>query len=150
MTRAILVAALLLADLAPVKKTEVKTEKPRPVAMLVRGCAPSDGPAIRLTVARSGTACQASVRDTLTFSLWKNLPPAPGKTWELVSGAEGNAIRCPKPGACKPATRASISFDSFEDGKKATGHWSASFADGTTEEGDFDAGFCTDTPRPCG
>ena len=143
----LLAAAALLAGAAP---AQVKTTaKPRPVAMLVAGCAPSDGPALRLTVARSGTACKASVRDTITLSLWKDIPPTAGKAYELVGGDNGNANRCPKPGACSMATRASVSFDTF-DAKGGKGHWSATFSDGTTEEGDFDAAFCDDTPKPCG
>lgn len=117
-----------------------------PVAMLFHGCGPTDGPTLRLTLAKSGKACGPKATNTLTLIVDGSAP----KTGTAYDVTAMNAMRCPKPGKCEPAAKASLRFDEFTDGTSAKGHWTASLKDGTAIEGDFDAVFCEKTPPPCG
>ena len=117
-----------------------------PVAMLFHGCGPTDGPTIRLTLATSGKACGPKATNTLTLVVDGSAPKT-GTAYDVTSM---NAMRCPKPGKCDAAKKASLRFDEFTDGKSAKGHWTATLKDGRALEGDFDAFFCDATPAPCG
>ena len=122
---------------------------PYPVAFILHGCAPNDASSIRLTLAKSGKACGPKATNTITLSIWTSAPQV-GKTYDVSPGKDGDAMRCPKPGHCDSATKASLRFDEFTDRKHAKGHGSATFENGDALDADFDAVFCDETPPPCG
>jgi hypothetical protein len=105
-------------------------------------CAPWDGPAIGILL--SGTAgCKVTETPYIQISLWKNLPPKAGKTYQFdISNSNGQASRCMKPGKCEAAVSGTVSFEIYDEGKRAKGRYELHFKDSLTETGSFDADWC--------
>ncbi len=86
----------------------------------------------------------------IDIAIWKDLPLAASKTYRFDHGSqEGSVRRCPGAGGrCDVAKSAELVFDTYDD-VNATGHYAATFADGSTVTESFTATHCPGEPR-CG
>lgn len=120
---------------------------PTGMSRIERACAPNDGPALRLTVARGGPRCEPDVtNEHLLFFVYGELPIEAPETITLGPDT-GIAQRCFGGDAmpCEEATGGTLTFDTFTDGTATTGTFAIDV--GTERlEGFFSAVFCGDPP----
>ncbi len=112
-------------------------------ATMRNSCAPWDGPAIAIVLSNSA-GCKAVETPYVQISLWRNLPPKTGKTYQFdTSNSNGAASRCLKPGKCEAATSGTVTFEIYEEGKRNRGHYELHFKDNVSEIGTFLAEWCS-------
>jgi len=113
-------------------------------------CAPTDGPAIVITLTAERTECERPSGPYASFAIWRGLPIHAGQVVEFGAGSNaGSAARCAKEGDCKLAQSATIVFDSYEDHSGATGHYEMNFKGGEALKGSFEVKWCEERVR-CG
>jgi hypothetical protein len=79
-------------------------------------CAPTDVPAIAITLTPERSACKRTTGPYASFAIWRGLPIHAGQVVEFGSGSNiGSAARRAKEGECKLAQSATIVFDSYEE-----------------------------------
>jgi hypothetical protein len=106
-------------------------------------CAPTDAPAIAITLTPERSACKRPIGSHVTFAIWRGLPIHAGQVVEFGSGSNaGSAARCAKEGDCRLAQSATIVFDTYEQRAGATGHYEMSFKGGETLTGTFEVKWC--------
>lgn len=114
-------------------------------AVLKNSCAPWDGPAIAVFLTNA-SGCDVSFPN-MSIYIWK-LPIRAGSTYVLKDNL-GGASRCRSASDCERAVSATITFDTFEQGKGASGSYDLEFAGGEHHKGRFDAKSCEE-PMFCG
>jgi len=106
-------------------------------------CAPTDAPAIAITLTAERSGCKRSAGPYASFAIWRGLPIHAGQVVEFGPGSNaGSAARCAKEGECKLAQSATIVFDSYEERSGAKGHYEMNFKDGETLKGSFELNWC--------
>lgn len=117
-------------------------------ASIRHDCAPDDGPALRMIVARAGTDCMPDTDgEHLTFYVFAGLPITAPQT-VMLDPAGASAALCPGATApCTDASGGSLTFDAYDD-TRASGTFSI-MVEEQLLEGTFDAVFCGDPPM-CG
>jgi hypothetical protein len=106
-------------------------------------CAPTDAPAIAITLTAERSECKRITGPYATFAIWRGLPIHAGQVIELGGGSNaGSAARCAKEGECKLAQSATIVFDSYEQRSGAKGHYEMNFRDGEILKGAFEVKWC--------
>ena len=113
-------------------------------ALIQATCAPWDGPALQLTLADEPLQCQRDVKGAyLMLGVWRGLPIHAGQTVKF-SPKENNGFGsvCKKAAECQAAESGEITFDHYDEGKGATGHYELHFRNGKTLTGHFDAKWC--------
>jgi hypothetical protein len=110
----------------------------------IRGsCAPTDAPAIALTLTSEPSTCKRSSGPYASFAIWRGLPIHAGQVVDFGPGSNaGSAARCAKEGDCKLAQSATIVFDSYEERSGAKGHYKMEFQGGETLNGSFEVKWC--------
>ena len=79
-------------------------------------CAPTDAPAIAITLTPEPSTCKRTAGPYASFAIWRGLPIHAGQVVEFGPGSNaGSAARCAKEGDCKLAQSATIVFDSYEE-----------------------------------
>jgi len=110
-----------------------------PFATIRHACGPTDGPALQITLTKVANPGKEDAR--LFLTLYRDLPQPPlaqPRTFELECMQAGDAVRCPRPGACESAQRGHLVLEKF-DGTGAEGSYELYFKDGSTERGRFKA-----------
>jgi len=108
-------------------------------ATIRHACGPTDGPALQLTLTKVEHPGKDDAR--LFLTLYRDLPEPPltqARSFELAHMKDGDAVRCPRPGACESALRGRVVLEKF-DGTGAEGSYELHFKDGSTESGRFKA-----------
>jgi hypothetical protein len=106
-------------------------------------CAPTDAPAIAITLTPERSACKRPIGPYASFAIWRGLPIHAGQVIEFGPGSNaGSAARCAKEGDCKLAQSATIVFDTYEERAGATGHYEMSFKGGEILTGTFEVKWC--------
>jgi hypothetical protein len=110
-----------------------------PFATVRHACGPTDGPALQVTLTKVRNPGKNAAR--LFLSLYGDLPEPPlaqPRAFELGHMQSGDAVRCPRPGACESAERGQVVLEKF-DGTGAEGSYELHFKDGSRERGRFKA-----------
>jgi hypothetical protein len=106
-------------------------------------CAPTDAPAIAITLTPERSECKRVTGPYVSFAIWRGLPVHAGQAVTIGSGSNaGSAARCAKEGDCKLAQSATIVFDSYEERAGAKGHYEMGFKGGETLKGSFEVKWC--------
>ncbi len=106
-------------------------------------CAPTDAPAIAITLTQERSDCKRVTGPSVSFAIWRGLPIHAGQTVEIGPGSNsGSAARCAKEDECKLAQSATIVFDSYEERSGAKGHYEMQFRGGETLKGSFEVKWC--------
>lgn len=106
-------------------------------------CAPTDAPAIAITLTPERSECKRISGPYISLAIWRGLPIHAGQVVEFGSGSSaGSAARCAKEGDCKLAQSATIVFDSYEERSSAKGHYEMNFKSGETLKGSFEVKWC--------
>jgi hypothetical protein len=118
-------------------------ESPFSYGTMRSSCAPTDAPAIAITLTTERSECKQVTGPYVSFAIWRGLPIHAGQVVTFGPGSNaGSAARCAKEGDCKLAQSATIVFDSYEERSGATGHYEMSFKGGETLKGSFDVKWC--------
>jgi hypothetical protein len=130
------------------------------VHLIQPACGPADEPAVRILLGSpaEGDACAVNdLTGNVTLDIWTRDIDAAVTIRFGPEEAMGSGTVCPgddlDPGArapCRTYNTGAIRFDTYEDGRAASGSWQLSSF--TAEvSGDFDATWCQpDPPGPCG
>jgi hypothetical protein len=106
-------------------------------------CAPTDAPAIAITLTPERSECKRVTGSYVSFAIWRGLPIHAGQVVEFGQGSNaGSAARCAKEGECKLAHSATIIFDSYEERSGATGHYEMQFKGEDILKGRFEVKWC--------
>ena len=106
-------------------------------------CAPTDAPAIAITLTPEPSTCKRTAGPYASFAIWRGLPIHAGQVVEFGPGSNaGSAARCAKEGDCKLAQSATIVLDSYEERSGAKGHYEMNFKGGETLKGSFEVKWC--------
>jgi hypothetical protein len=106
-------------------------------------CAPTDAPAIAITLTPEPSECKRVAGPYVAFAIWRGLPVHAGQAVTIGPGSNaGSAARCAKEGDCKLAQSATIVFDSYEERVGAKGHYEMDFKGGETLKGSFEVKWC--------
>jgi hypothetical protein len=106
-------------------------------------CAPTDAPAIAITLTTERSECKRVAGPYVSFAIWRGLPIHAGQVVEFGPGSNaGSAARCAKEGDCKLAESATIVFDSYEERSGAKGHYEMNFKGGETLKESFEVKWC--------
>jgi hypothetical protein len=106
-------------------------------------CAPTDAPAIAITLTPERSGCKRTSGPYASFAIWRGLPIHAGQVVEFGPGSNaGSAAQCTKEGECKLAQSATIVFDTYEERAGATGHYEMSFKGRETLTGTFEVKWC--------
>jgi hypothetical protein len=141
------VVLLTLAALVAVVSTTGTAEPSKYSYALVRGsCAPWDGGAVDVTLSTEPLECKQEPHgEYLAIYIWRGLPLHPGQVIKIRAGSDdGGVSRCKKTGNCERAESGEISFDSFVEGKSASGRFAVHFKNGETVTGTFQARWCVE------
>ncbi len=95
-------------------------------------------PAIVVILSNAG-GCNVPFPNTSIY-IWQ-LPIRAGSTYVLKANL-GGASRCRSASDCERAVSATITFDTFEEGKSASGSYDLEFAGGEHRKGRFDGKWC--------
>ena len=112
--------------------------------IIKRSCAPWDGAALALTITPKPANCETGAPYLMIYLY--DLPITPKKSYKIGIQGEvtiGQASVCPKADACQSADFGEVVFDSFEEGKIASGRYKLHFRDGSPQEGDFKLKWCS-------
>lgn len=111
-------------------------------ASIKNTCAPWDGAALGITMTRGKAGCEPPKGEHVGVTLWRGLPPRPGKKFDFKDRELGTATRCKAPNDCSAAESGWIEFDRYDPkGGKASGRFELRF-EGSIEAGSFDAEWC--------
>lgn len=125
-------------------------------AYVMDACGPADGHALQVLLYDVAVPdCSADTsRRTLAFYLYGPVfPITPGTTVtsSSASGATGSATLCPGgTPPCQTSGDFTITFDTFVDGTSASGSYTVTWGDGSSDAGTFGAEWCTVGPVICG
>jgi hypothetical protein len=106
-------------------------------------CAPWDGPAIEMRLTTEPAECKKVSGPFLSIAIWRDLPIHAGQVVKLSTGSDaGSAARCTKEGDCKLTQSATITFDKYQEGASASGHYELQFKSGEILKGTFEVKWC--------
>ena len=106
-------------------------------------CAPWDGPAIGITLTSEPAQCKRTSEPFISIGIWRGLPVQSGQVVKFAPGSDaGFASRCKKEGDCERAQSGSITFDRYEKGSSASGHYELHFKSDETLSGTFEVKWC--------
>jgi hypothetical protein len=120
--------------------------------LIQSSCAPWDGPAIAITLAReTPLKCdRAPSGPYLSMGVWRGLPLHDGQVVKFGSGSDnGYASRCSKENDCQRAESGTIEFEKYNEESGAHGRYELHFKSGETVTGTFDVQWCN-TRSICG
>src|SRR5262249_23146551 len=114
-------------------------------ALIRPSCAPWDGGAIEVTLAKEPLKCDRTDGPYLAIGVWKGLPLHDGQEVNFDSRTNaGFASQCTKEGDCERAESGKIVFEKVQQGSEASGHYELHFKGGRILTGKFDAKWCND------
>jgi hypothetical protein len=124
-------------------------------AYVMDTCGPADGPALQVILFDAAVPeCSADTdRRSLSFYVYgARFPITAGTTVTSSSAsATGGASFCLGGASpCQTSSDFTITFDTFVDGASASGSYSISWTDGSTDAGTFGAEWCMSGPILCG
>jgi hypothetical protein len=106
-------------------------------------CAPWDGPAIGITLTNEPAQCKRTSEPFISIGIWRGLPVQSGQVVKFAPGSDaGFASRCKKEGNCERAQSGTITFDRYEEGSGASGHYELHFKGDETLSGTFAVKWC--------
>ena len=106
-------------------------------------CAPWDGPAIDVRLTTEAAECKRNTEPFIAIGVWRGLPIQVGREVKFDSGSDaGFASRCAKEDNCERAESGRITFDAYDEGSGARGHYELHFKGGEIVKGSFDAKWC--------
>lgn len=133
-------AALAFTAIAAIA---IPADSPFSYGTMRSSCAPTDAPAIAITLTPERSECKRVTGPFLSLAIWRGLPIHAGQVVEFGPGSSGgSAARCAKEGECKLAQSATIVFDSYEERSGAKGHYEMVFKGGETLKGIFEVKWC--------
>lgn len=108
-------------------------------------CAPWDGPALEMRLTKGPAECKKVSGPFLSISIWRDLPIHAGQVVNLDAGSgTGSVARCDKEGDCKLTQSATITFDKYQEGVSAAGHYELQFKGGEILKGSFAVKWCAE------
>jgi len=106
-------------------------------------CAPWDGPAVSITLTSEPAQCKRPSGPFISIGIWRGLPVQSGQVVKFAPGSDaGFASRCKKGSNCERAQSGTITFDRYEAGSGASGHYQLHFKGEETLSGIFDVKWC--------
>jgi hypothetical protein len=139
------VAVLSLSAWLVLAAVPSSADSPFSYALIRPSCAPWDGAAIEVTLAKEPLKCDRTDGPSLAIGVWKGLPLHDGQEVKVDSiSSVGFATQCAKAGDCERAESGKIIFDKILQGSSASGHYELHFKGGRTLTGNFDAKWCND------
>jgi hypothetical protein len=136
-------AGLLAVALIAVAAIAIPAEPSFSFGTIRSSCAPTDAPAIAITLTPERSECKRVAGPYVSFAIWRGLPIHAGQVVEFGPGSNaGSAARCAKEGDCKLVQSATIVFDSYEERSGAKGHYEMNFKGGETLKGSFEVKWC--------
>jgi hypothetical protein len=136
-------AGLLAVALIAVAAIAIPAEPSFSFGTIRSSCAPTDAPAIAITLTPERSECKRVAGPYVSFAIWRGLPIHAGQVVEFgPSSNAGSAARCGKEGDCKLVQSATIVFDSYEERSGAKGHYEMNFKGGETLKGSFEVKWC--------
>ncbi len=111
-----------------------------PFATIRHACAPWDGPALQITLAKVANPGKDDAR--IFLRLYRDLPEPPlnkPRTFDLVQQDSGNGVRCLRPNACESAESGRLVLEKLDGTNGAIGSYELHFKDGSIERGRFKA-----------
>jgi hypothetical protein len=136
-------AGLLAVALIAVAAIAIPAEPSFSFGTIRSSCAPTDAPAIAITLTPERSECKRVAGPYVSFAIWRGLPIHAGQVVEFGPGSNaGSAARCAKEGDCKLVQSATIVFDSYEERSDAKGHYEMNFKGGETLKGSFEVKWC--------
>jgi len=136
-------AGLLAVALIAVAAIAIPAEPSFSFGTIRSSCAPTDAPAIAITLTPERSECKRVAGPYVSFAIWRGLPIHAGQVVEFGPGSNpGSAARCAKEGDCKLVQSATIVFDSYEERSGAKGHYEMNFKGAETLKGSFEVKWC--------
>jgi hypothetical protein len=136
-------AGLLAVALIAVAAIAIPAEPSFSFGTIRSSCAPTDAPAIAITLTPERSVCKRVAGPYVSFAIWRGLPIHAGQVVEFGPGSNaGSAARCAKEGDCKLVQSATIVFDSYEERSGAKGRYEMNFKGGETLKGSFEVKWC--------
>jgi hypothetical protein len=136
-------AGLLAVALIAVAAIAIPAEPSFSFGTIRSSCAPTDAPAIAITLTPERSECKRVAGPYVSFAIWRGLPIHAGQVVDFGPGSNaGSAARCAKEGDCKLVQSATIVFDSYEERSGAKGHYEMNFKGGETLKGSFEVKWC--------
>ncbi len=137
------IATFAVLALAAIAAIATPTDSSFSYGTMRSSCAPTDAPAIAITLTPERSECKRTAGPYVSFAIWRGLPIHAGQVVEFGQGSNaGSAARCAKEGDCKLAQSAKVVFDSYEERSGATGHYEMNFKAGETLKGTFEVKWC--------
>ena len=137
------IGAVIVLALTVVAAIAIPTDSSFSYGTIRSSCAPTDAPAIAITLTPEPSTCKRTTGPYASFAIWRGLPIHAGQVVEFGPGSNaGSAARCAKEGDCKLAQSATIVFDSYEERSGAKGHYEMGFKGGETLTGSFEVKWC--------
>lgn len=129
-----------------------------PFHLIRHDCGPADGPALHVGLYTSvDPACGGDpLLPSITLYVYPTgsvtFPPAAGTVITSTAAAPSGMVSACPGGTppCRTSQDFTVTFDAYADGVDATGTYEATFTDGSTERGSFEAMWCERTPVTCG
>jgi len=136
-------AGLLAVALIAVAAIAIPAEPSFSFGTIRSSCAPTDAPAIAITLTPERSECKRVAGPYVSLAIWRGLPIHAGQVVEFGPGSNaGSAARCAKEGDCKLVQSATIVFDSYEERSGAKGHYEMNFKGAETLKGSFEVKWC--------
>jgi hypothetical protein len=137
------VGTVIVFALTVVAAIAIPTDSSFSYGTIRSSCAPTDAPAVAITLTTERSECKRTTGPYASFAIWRGLPIHAGQVVEFGPGSNaGSAARCAKEGNCKLAQSATIVFDSYEERSGAKGHYEMEFKGGETLKGTFEVKWC--------
>jgi hypothetical protein len=136
------VFATVIAVVA-IATTAISAPGPFSYGLIQRSCAPWDGAAIGITLTTGPAECKRTSEPFISIGVWRGLPVKAGQVVKFAPDSDaGFASRCKKEGDCVRAQSGTITFDRYEEGSVASGHYELHFKGEETLSGTFDVKWC--------
>jgi len=137
------VGTVIALALTVVAAIAIPTDSSFSYGTIRSSCAPTDAPAIAITLTPERPACKRTTGPYASFAIWRGLPIHAGQVVEFGPGSNaGSAARCAKEVECKFAQSATLTFDTYEERSGATGRYEMNFKGGETLKGAFEVKWC--------
>jgi hypothetical protein len=121
---------------------------------VVKSCAPNDGPAYTFTIGLTAATCGAMpAGPVLRLTIYTKLDMPAGNTWDMAQNSpDGFALYYPgdDPSNLVFGQEGTLTVDTWDATKAATGSYDVVLVDGTHLVGDFNATACLAESPMCG
>ena len=136
-------AASILATLVAVAWSAVFAQSSFSHGLIQRSCAPWDGPAIDIRLTTELAQCGQVRGPYINMGVWRGLPIHRGDVVNFGPRSNnGFGSRCSNEGNCERAESGIITFDTYQQGSGATGHYELHFRHAEVVSGTFDVKWC--------